>query len=346
MAFRRGAPSLDNLRAELYNSRCLLELELKPPMMTVRNPSRDPFYNQAFEEVVFERFADDEVFFLWQNDPAVVVGSYQNICREVHVPSLRRMGVPVVRRSSGGGTVYHDGGNVNYTYITRSDGQVDYDRCLSPVIDALNRIGVPARKGRTCDIVLEGRKISGSAQRQAHGRVLHHGTLLFQSDLSVLDQITTRRKNDCFRTKGTLSDICTVTNIADHLETPMTLEEFKARLTAAMVPADAPHIELSAGLEAEVRRLRDEKYRSWEWTWGKTPAFTYEKTGAFAGAPIRVAYQARRGILSEAQVQCPALDGARAEARLSGARLYPDGFARLCTDLAGERADELLDFFL
>ena len=111
-------------------------------MMTVRKPSRDPFYNQAFEEVVFERFADDDVFFLWQNDPAVVVGSYQNICREVHVPSLRRMGVPVVRRSSGGGTVYHDGGNVNYTYITRSDGQVDYDRCLSPVIDALNRIGL------------------------------------------------------------------------------------------------------------------------------------------------------------------------------------------------------------
>lgn len=315
-------------------------------MMTVRNDARDPFYNQAFEEVVFERFADDDVFFLWQNDPAVVVGSYQNICREVHVPSLRRMGVPVVRRSSGGGTVYHDAGNVNYTYITRSDGQVDYDRCLSPILSALNRMGVPARKGRTCDIVLDGRKISGSAQRQAHGRVLHHGTLLFQSDLSALDQITTARKNDCFQTKGTLSDICTVTNIAEHLAVPMTLEEFKARLTAAMVPSDAPHVELSAELEAEVRRLRDEKYRSWEWTWGKTPAFTYEKSGVFAGAPIRVAYRARKGVLSDVHVACPALDAPRAEALLNGARLDPDGFAEICAELAGDRADALLDWLL
>ena len=322
-----------------------MELELKPPMMTVRNPSRDPFYNQAFEEVVFERFADDEVFFLWQNDPAVVVGSYQNICREVHVPSLRRMGVPVVRRSSGGGTVYHDGGNVNYTYITRSDGQVDYDRCLSPVIDALNRIGVPARKGRTCDIVLDGRKISGSAQRQAHGRVLHHGTLLFQSDLSVLDQITTHRKNDCFQSRGTQSAICTVTNIQAHLAEPMTIEEFQTRLLAQMVP-DGSRLTLTPEQEAQVCRLRDEKYHSWAWTWGKTPAFTYEKTGVFAGVPIRAAYRAKRGIVSDAEIVCAAVDGALAAQLLNGARLDPEGFAASCRQLAGDQADELMDWLM
>ena len=118
-------------------------------MMTVRNPSRDPFYNQAFEEVVFERFADDEVFFLWQNDPAVVVGSYQNICREVHVRALLEQNIPVVRRMSGGGTVYHDLGNLNYTLITGQSGALDYDRCLAPVLRALNALGVPAQKSRT-----------------------------------------------------------------------------------------------------------------------------------------------------------------------------------------------------
>ena len=120
-------------------------------MLTVQNLSHDPFYNQAFEEFVFQTFREDDVFLLWQNSPAVIVGSFQNICREVHVETLRRLSIPIVRRMSGGGTVYHDLGNVNYTYISRQDGMVDYDRCLQPVINALNdtvrqlkRIGVHA----------------------------------------------------------------------------------------------------------------------------------------------------------------------------------------------------------
>ena len=315
-------------------------------MLTVCNFCKDPFYNQAFEEFFFQTFLEDDIFFLWQNVPSVVVGSYQNICREVHVETLRKLGIPVVRRMSGGGTVYHDLGNVNYTYITRQERLVDYDRCLQPVIDALNAIGVPARKNRTCDIAIGERKISGSAQRVTGGRVLHHGTLLFQSDLTVLDQITTHHKNDCFRSKGTISAICPVTNIADHLAEPMTLEEFQCRLLNQMAPAGSPHLTLTAEQETEVRRLRDEKYRSWEWTWGKTPAFTYEKSGAFAGVPIRVDYSAKRGIVSDAAIDCAALDGQEAARLLNGARLDPEGFAGICRLLAGDRAEELMDWLL
>ena len=90
-------------------------------MLTVLNSSHDPFYNQAFEEYVFEHFREGEIFLLWQNDPAVIVGSYQNICREVHVERLRQLGIPVIRRITGGGTVYHDLGNLNYTYISDGD---------------------------------------------------------------------------------------------------------------------------------------------------------------------------------------------------------------------------------
>lgn len=315
-------------------------------MLTVCNFCKDPFYNQAFEEFIFQTFLEEDIFFLWQNVPSVVVGSYQNICREVHVETLRKLGIPVVRRMSGGGTVYHDLGNVNYTYITRQERLVDYDRCLQPVIDALNAIGVPARKSRTCDIAIGERKISGSAQRVTGGRVLHHGTLLFQSDLTVLDQITTHHKNDCFRSKGTISAICPVTNIADHLAEPMTLEEFQCRLLNQMAPAGSPHLTLTAEQETEVRRLRDEKYRSWEWTWGKTPAFTYEKSGAFAGVPIRVDYSAKRGIVSDAAIDCAALDGQEAARLLNGARLDPEGFAGICRLLAGDRAEELMDWLL
>ena len=315
-------------------------------MLTVLTHSHDSFYNQAFEEFVFQTFREDDVFLLWQNSPAVIVGSFQNICREVHVETLRRLGIPIVRRMSGGGTVYHDLGNVNYTYITRQEGLVDYDRCLQPVIDALNDIGVPARKNRTCDIAIGDRKISGSAQRAAGGRILPHGTLLFQSDLAVLDKITTHHKNDCFQSKGTVSAICSVTNIADHLAVPMTLEEFRTRLLDRMVPPGSPRLTLTPEQEAEVCRLRDEKYRSWAWTWGKTPAFTYEKSGTFAGGPIRVAYQAKKGMISDAVIDCAALDGAEAARLLNGSRLDPEGFAGICRALVGKRAEELMDWLL
>ena len=223
---------------------------------------------------------------------------------------------------------------------------MDYDRCLQPVIDALNDIGVPARKNRTCDIAIGDRKISGSAQRAAGGRILHHGTLLFQSDLAVLDKITTHHKNDCFQSKGTVSAICSVTNIADHLAVPMTLEEFRKRLLDRMVPPGSPRLALTPEQEAEVCRLRDEKYRSWAWTWGKTPAFTYEKSGTFAGVPIRVAYQAKKGIVSDASIDCAALDEAEAARLLNGSRLDPEGFAGICRALVGKRAEELMDWLL
>lgn len=247
---------------------------------------------------------------------------------------------------TGGGTVYHDLGNVNYTYILRTNGELNYDDVLSPVIAALNAIGVPARKNRTCDIAIGDRKISGSAQKMVKGRLLHHGTLLFSSNLSALDQITTRRKNDCFQSKGTQSAICTVTNIQEHLAEPMTIQEFQSRLLDQMVPPECPHLALTPEQDAEVCRLRDEKYRSWNWTWGKTPAFTYEKSGIFNGMPIRAAYQARQGIVSDAVIDCAAIDGALASQLLNGTRLDPDGFAAICRRLAGGAADELMDWLM
>ena len=237
----------------------------------------------------------------------MVVGRYQNICAEVQVSALRRAGLPVLRRASGGGTVYHDPGNLNYSLMLPQQG-MDYERCLRPVIDALNAIGVPAVRNRSCDIAIAGQKISGSAQWVSHGRLLHHGTLLFSADLHALDAITTRHKRDCFTSKGTPSAICPVTNIREHLSAPMDAERFHAALLDQMLPPGSPRLRLNAAQEAEVRRLRDEKYRSWEWIWGKTPTFSMERSGEFAGAPLHVRYCARRGIVSDFQLRSDALD--------------------------------------
>lgn len=312
-------------------------------MIQIETTSHDPFFNQAFEDYVFRTYREGDVLLLWRNRPAVVVGCYQNICREVHMRALLDRGIPVVRRMSGGGTVYHDLGNLNYTLISDQTGPLDYDRCLEPVIRALNALGVPAQKNRTCDIAVDGKKISGSAQKIAGGRVLHHGTLLFDSDLSLLDEITTGRKNDAFCSKGTESAICTVTNLRPYLQDDCEIVTFAKRLAEQLLPPGSEQIRLTEPQLAEVRRLADETYHAWDWTWGKTPAFTYEKSAEFAGKPIFVRYEARRGLLRNAEVRSDALDAQALCAMLNGARLDPALFLELCRTLAGERAEELLD---
>ena len=256
-------------------------------MIQIETTSHDPFFNQAFEDYVFRTFREDEVLLLWRNRPAVVVGCYQNICREVHVRALLEQNIPVVRRMSGGGTVYHDLGNLNYTLITGQSGALDYDRCLAPVLRALNALGVPAQKSRTCDMTVDGKKISGSAQKIANGRVLHHGTLLFDADLTRLDEITTGRKNNAFCSKGTQSAICAVTNLRPYLREDCEIVTFARQLVQKILPPGAKTVRLTQAQLADVRRLAADLYQSWDWTWGKTPAFTYERTAEFAGRPIR-----------------------------------------------------------
>ena len=314
-------------------------------LIIFENLSFDPFFNQAFEEVLFETDFDDDVFFLWRNSPAVVVGCYQNICREVKIEALRKENIPVIRRITGGGTVYHDLGNVNYTMILQHQSSADYDRCLTPMIAALNALGIPAHKNRTCDIAIDGQKISGSAQKLAHGRLLHHGTLLFDADLSRLDKITTHHKNEHFQIKGILSDICPVTNICRHLKKPLAIETFMAQLTQQMAENAQPRL-LTDDQKARLLALRDEKYTGWEWTWGNTPPFTYEKHGTFCGQPIQIAYQAKRGMISDAQIDCAAIDPKLASELLNRARLDPAELACICQKLAGSHQDELLDLLI
>lgn len=312
-------------------------------MIQIETTSHDPFFNQAFEDYVFRTYREGDVLLLWRNRPVVVVGCYQNICREVHVRALLDRGIPVVRRMSGGGTVYHDLGNLNYTLISDQTGPLDYDRCLEPVIRALNALGIPAQKNRTCDIAVDGKKISGSAQKIAGGRVLHHGTLLFDSDLSLLDEITTGRKNDAFCSKGTESAICTVTNLRPYLKDDCEIVTFARRLAEQLLTPGSACIRLTEQQLAEVRQLADGTYHSWDWTWGKTPAFTYEKTAEFAGKPIFVRYEAKHGLLRSAEVRSDVLDAQAASAMLNGARLDPALFLDICRTLAGEQAEELLD---
>ena len=165
--------------------------------------------------------------------------------------------------------------------------------------------------------------------------------MLFRSE-----EISVQGKNPCVQTRGTQSAICSVTNIRWHLAEDMTTEEFQRRLLERMVPSPADHLELTEAQRREVCRLAEEKYRSWAWTWGKTPAFSYQRSGIFQGAPIAISYQSKKGILSEVKISSPLLDGDLAASLLNGAQLDPENLEQICRTLAGAEGHELLPLLL
>lgn len=248
-------------------------------MIYIKNDSTDPFYNQAFEEYIFEHCnPEEDILLLWVNEPSLICGRYQNVFQEINMPLAGKMNIPVVRRNTGGGTVYHDKGNLNYTIIRKREegASLDYDSFLTPVIAALNSIGVPAHKRNTCDIAINNQKISGSAQAVKKDRVLHHGTLLFDADLHSLGKLLTppAGKMIC---KAINSVPSPVTNIKQHLQDTgyNSITEFAESLKRALMGENGCETAIDANAEQQVFSLKEEKYNKWQWNIGKGPKFEF-----------------------------------------------------------------------
>jgi len=162
-------------------------------MKYIENSSNDPRFNLALEEVFFHEVdsEDDGYFLLWRNEPSIIIGRFQNTLEEINAEAVRALGVNVVRRMSGGGAVYHDLGNLNFTFILQSEDprRLDFRRMTEPIVLALRGFGVNAGFNSRNDLVIEDRKFSGNAQYMRKGRFLHHGTILFDSDLEVLGKV-------------------------------------------------------------------------------------------------------------------------------------------------------------
>jgi lipoate-protein ligase A len=270
-------------------------------MLLIRNLSQDPYYNQALEEYLLEHYRERKIFMLWRSRPAVVCGCYQNIFAEVDVARAQEMGVAVVRRITGGGTVYHDLGNWNYTLIADAPaGDLGYEKYLEPVVRALRRVGVPASINRESDIAIDGRKVSGSAQKIVKGRILHHGTLLYQCDLKALAFLANGQR-EYFESKAVKSVPWPVTNMIDSMAgQKLSPEKFGENFLKAISQEETLEpMELSAKEQEEVKRLAAEKYCTWEWNYGKSPAFVYHRTFPFQGKTIAIEYQAKKGMITK-----------------------------------------------
>jgi len=223
----------------------------------------DPYRNLAIEEYLFLH-SDGDVLLLWQNEPTVVIGKNQNAYAELNLDAIRARGVHVARRITGGGAVYHDLGNVNYSYISTTKGRngLDFATFCAPMIEALAALGVRAALSGRNDLLVDGKKISGNAQHASGERVLHHGTLLFDSDLEALSAVL-RVEGEKLRSKAVRSVRSRVTNIRPYLAKDCDVRAFIEQLGAGLCQiCDATPMTLPENGEIEklYRRNRSEEW--------------------------------------------------------------------------------------
>ncbi|HGD7067417.1 TPA: lipoate--protein ligase [Streptococcus agalactiae] len=250
-------------------------------MKYIVNTSNDPAYNVALEAYAFQKLTDiDEIFILWINEPAIIIGRHQNTIQEINKEFIDKNGVHVVRRLSGGGAVYHDLNNLNYTIISNNtqEGAFDFQTFSKPVIDTLAKLGVKAEFTGRNDLEINGQKFAGNAQAYYKGRMMHHGCLLFDVDMSVLGQALKVSK-DKIESKGIKSVRARVTNIVDHLSDKITVQEFSDAILA-QVKEEYPEMDeyvLSDAELSEIQAMRDNQFATWDWTYGKAPEYTIER---------------------------------------------------------------------
>jgi lipoate-protein ligase A len=278
-------------------------------MLCITRHETDPYFNLAAEEYAMEHFDRNwpysrDCFMLWRNAPAVIIGRHQNTLAEINVEYVRERNIPVVRRLSGGGAVFHDLGNLNFTYIAESDShrnEVDFRRFTRPILDALRDMGIDARFEGRNDLTIGGRKFSGNAEYLHNGRILHHGTLLFSTDMAHVGAAL-RPDPAKFADKAVKSVRGRVTNISEHLPRPMTVLQFRDCLMAhimATTPGATAYAFSAADVTA-IERLRDEKYATWEWNYGHSPRYNFNKRIRTGGGMVEAALEVDAGVIRSA----------------------------------------------
>ncbi len=273
-------------------------------MKYIYNDSTNPYYNLALEEYVLANLKDDDYVLIWQNDNTVVVGRHQNAMKEVNRQVAEEMNTRVVRRITGGGAVYHDMGNINFSYITDYDEThpVSYERFLEPVVKGLTSLGLsPCISGRN-DLEIEGKKISGNAQTIIDNRFLHHGTLLYSSDLSLIFNVLNVSEEKIV-SKSIESVRARVANITDFMDSPLSVYDFKKHLLHSFIQES--HIEevvLTQQQKKEIEALQINKYESWDWIYGESPKGNFHDSKRFSGGNIEVFMQIEKGIITECKI--------------------------------------------
>ncbi len=274
-------------------------------MQYIQSPSTDPRWNLALEEFVFSHMdPSQEYFMLWQNHNTIVIGKNQNTIAEINTAFVEDHNINVVRRLSGGGAVYHDLGNLNFSFIADAENmnEINFHRFCQPVVKTLQQLGVPAEINGRNDMVIAGRKFSGNAQYTKHGRVLHHGTLMFSSDLNILSSALNPNKEK-LQTKGVASVSSRVCNISQFLPESITLEHFKHALLRNILGCEAPGPYVFSREELTlIDQLKAARYDLWDWNYGFSPRYQIVKGRRIEGCgTLQVSLDVDKGIIKDIQ---------------------------------------------
>ncbi|MDQ0214776.1 lipoate-protein ligase A [Oikeobacillus pervagus] len=266
----------------------------------------DPRINLAIEEYAVKHLDIDQTYLLFYiNEPSIIIGKNQNTVEEINVDYVEDQGIHVVRRLSGGGAVYHDKGNLNFSFITKDDGDSfhNFRKFTEPVIQALGKLGVQAELSGRNDILANGRKISGNAQFSTKGRMFSHGTLLFDSEMDHVVSAL-RVKKDKIESKGIKSIRSRVANISEFLNEKISIEEFRSLLLKYIFNGEKeiPHYALTEEDWEKIHTISRQRYQNWDWNYGKSPKFNVQRAHRFPVGQVDIRLDVNKGIIETCKI--------------------------------------------
>ncbi|MCY9003846.1 lipoate--protein ligase [Peribacillus frigoritolerans] len=300
----------------------------------------DPRINLAIEEYALKHLNIDETYLLFYiNRPSIIIGRNQNTIEEINSDYVDEKGITVVRRLSGGGAVYHDLGNLNFSFITKDDGDSfhNFKKFTQPVVETLEKLGIHAELSGRNDILAEGKKISGNAMFSTKGRMFSHGTLLFQSEMDHIVSAL-KVKKDKIESKGIKSIRSRVGNIADFLKEPMSVEEFRSFLLQNIFKDTGKVTEyvLTETDWEKIHEISEDRYQNWEWNYGKSPKFNLQNSHRFPVGSVDIRLEVNRGIIENTKIYGDFFgvgEVADIERKLTGTRYEKEAISRVLDEI-------------
>lgn len=270
----------------------------------IDNDSLDPYFSFGLEYYLTTEkcFEDKTVFLFWRTSPTLMVGKYQNTIEEINTAYAEEKDINIVRRMSGGGTIYTDQGGWQYSFITKTDNsEISFSEYISPVIDALEDIGIKAEFNGRNDLVIDGRKISGTAQYRHNGYTVHHGSLLYDTSIEEMVRSTTVDEYKII-SKGIKSVKERVTNISEYIKYPLGINAFKELVVKHIMGDDGQIYKLSKHDVERIKYFAKDKFDNWECKFGKNPSCSISRKGHYAGGSIEVNLDVVKGKITSVSI--------------------------------------------
>lgn len=268
-------------------------------MLCIRSHNPDPYFNLAAEEYLL-RNTDEEILMLWKSNPVVVCGKHQNVYAEMNYTYVTGNDIRVARRLTGGGTVFHDPGNINFTFIKngKAGALVQFSQFIAPVIDFLNEWGIAAIQGPKHDILVQGKKISGNAEHVYKNRVLHHGTLLYDANLDMLRK-SIQRTQGMYIDKSVQSNRSSVMNLSSLMPADTSNEHFFNEIFSYLKNrSKGIDYQLNTYENTSIQQLAENKYLKWEWIYGWSPDYTFKNQWKSENHSLQIEFDVHKGIIT------------------------------------------------